>query len=120
MLGCGTSSNVGVCKEGEQEYYVISLPEGCSVDNYFNTKGEEGTISIVVCPPGELDGIVKNVKYSNVVEGGCVAYIGTCVAYIPYECGPQKIKTVCGLIANEPDDCMTIEMAKEYISFLED
>ena len=120
FTGCSGQDTAakGIINEKGREWYIVQLPEGKNVSDYFTLLGGGGTV--VMTNMGHMD---KNetmgiAYYSKVKEGGWLAYSGNKFMYIPSELSVEEAKSACTTFILNSDNCMTFENAQKYISFL--
>ena len=118
FVGCATQEPElpdGVVSYRNHNYYVINITKEQAA-SYFNLTGPTNTY--VVTDLGASSSV--EVKYREVEQGGWLAYSDAVnkIIYIPSEYQEDDVSWVAQKLAGDLDSYMTIEQAKEYISFL--
>lgn len=112
----------GVYSFGDVRYYVIKLPGGTAVLNrYFTLEGASGMVVVDRTDANSYSKNLGTVYYSQVQQGGWVAYqkSGTdCVLYIPGGIPDKDVKIVSSRLAYGAERYLTLEEAREYVPWL--
>ena len=112
----------GVRSVGEDNYcYIIKLPDGKSVSDYFTLVGGKGTVCVSETDVLSYDNYLGTVYYQSVSEGGWVGYGKSqtgCVVYIPSDFPENRVTHACSMLATNASNYMTIEEARAYIQWL--
>lgn len=108
----------GVISSGDAVYYVIKIPAGKDVEDYFRLKGDLDQTAVAV----ENTRGIMVVTHCGVVGGGRVMWKtghNGIILYFPETYPHSQIKNAMGLYAiGHYDRAMTIETAREYIPVL--
>lgn len=111
----------GVYEFGDSCYYLIELPPNQTVESYFTLFGKHGTVVVDETDMNTYSEHLGTVYYSQVAEGGWVAYFksktGT-ILYMPESIPADSITRISSRLAWNSDNYMYFEEAKQYLPFL--
>lgn len=112
------SSEKGIIEKKCGDCYIVSLPEGKSVDDFFTLTGE--CCAMYIDDLGYMDkqDYLGCVKYSKVEEEGWIAFTEYKFLYIPYNVEKTMVVNACCDLVVCGDNIMSLEAAKEFIPFL--
>lgn len=115
LSGCSVAEKktTGIGTAGGKEYYIIDLKQE-DIEEYFTLVGEKSKVSVLNTQTGKS----QITYYQPIEEGGWLAYNGgSIVAYFPSTFSQSNVKTACAMLTLSSEG-MTIEEAKEYITWL--
>ena len=119
ITGCGTTKLPdGVIRDDSGDWYIVKMPTGVKVDNYFTLSGEIGYVHGTNLGQMDRNENLGGANYVRVEEGGWIVYSGDLFLYIPYQISDGRAKMACATLLLNQENYMTIEEAKEYIEFL--
>lgn len=121
FAGCHGRENQpsGVIQNESGDWYIVKLPSGKTVSDYFTLQGASGTVVMQNFSQKENNGIMGVAYYNRVKEGGWVVFGDGVFMYIPYAISEAQARSACNTLILNSDNTMTLEQAKQYISFLE-
>lgn len=116
ITGCAAEEEVprGVIRGESGDSYIVKMPTDMDVKDYFALTGERGCMHM----SDEMNLRMDTVDYSEVEEGGWVIYAEDLFLYVPYELSERGAQYACVTLAQNVDNYMTYENAKEYIKVL--
>ena len=98
------------------ESYIIKLPSGKSVQDYFTFSDSPKQIVAELLYDTSDGNNLGAVEYCKVSRGGYVAYTNNLMVYIPSDDEKNVQMIACALVENQ--QYMSIEEAKQYIPWL--
>lgn len=119
---CGAEEKTpeGVINKDGGDWYIVKMPEGKSVKDYFTLTGESGYMHMTNMGQMDKSESMGGANYSEVSEGGWIVYGESVFMYIPYNISSSSAQMACSTLILNRDNCMSLEDAKQYISFLND
>ncbi len=115
---------VGVHQSNNGDYYyTIKLPTGAEVEDYFTLTGPKNTIHVAETDVDSYSEDMGFVYYYTCTKGGWVAFSGKNpdrVMYIPEGLSAQQVQIICATFPYRAAKCMSMDEAKNYISWLQD
>lgn len=119
ITGCGAEKVPdGVIREDSGDWYVVKMPLGKDVKNYFTLTGEVGYVHGTNLGQMDRNESLGGASYARVEEGGWVVFGDDLFMYIPYQISEGQAKMACATLIMNKDSYMTLSEAKEYIEFL--
>lgn len=119
VLGCGQKESLpGVIERENGNWYIVKLPAGKTVTDYFALTGQNGTIHVTNMGHMDINESMGNVNYSQVNEGGWIFYCGDVFMYVPTQISEFALAASGATLIRNSDNYLLIEDAKQYIPFL--
>lgn len=122
FTACTEDDPRGVRSSGSgNQYYVIKLPDGKKVTDYFTLTGPEGTVVGMSTDMSSYSENLGTIYNRQATEGGWVAYNkdqSGIIIYMPAGFPENAVAITCAQLAINPNEYMTIEEAKQYIDWL--
>ena len=123
LISCSSSNEErkGIRTVGDETCYQINL-ENNTVEDYFSLVKPDG--QIVVTPfsfEGKPEGGSRSVVvyYSQIEEGGWVAYSDNLAIYFPSEVSESNVQMTCSAFLDiTADECYTIDEVREYLPWI--
>lgn len=120
ITGCGAKKLPdGVIREDSGDWYIVKMPAGKDVKNYFTLTGGIGYVHGTNLGQMDRNESLGGASYARVEEGGWVVFGDDLFMYIPYQISDGAAQMACVTLILNRDNYMLLSEAKEYIEFLE-
>ena len=105
----------GVVTVSNCESYIVKIPTGKNVSDYFTLLGTSGTVVMHNFGNMNQDKIMGTAYYNQVKEGGWVIQGNGLFMHIPDDISSDAARRACNTFLTNQDNYMSVEEYKEYM-----
>lgn len=105
----------GVVTVSNCKSYIVKIPEGKNVTDYFTLLGTSGTVVMHNFGNMNQDNLMGTAYYNQVAEGGWVIHGNGLFMHIPADIPSDAASLACNKFLTNQDNYMSLEEYKGYI-----